>query len=955
MRSAGRWIALLLLAFAAAVVVYGVQAWRAGRASRPAVASATEFGPPPASSRTIDPAAGGTQDLVALAGEGVWTRVDPETGRVVVRFTWSRLDPLESGEFEVHSPRLWLFEEGGSARLASPRGRIVWPSRDQAPESGRLEGGVELGLYERGANEDRRGEPRLRARTPSISFHRPAREVTAEGRVEVEGSGVRASGVGMRLRYDPDSDYRVSLLRVEREGRIEYVPGVSGEASTTEGRAAASRPGDAEAVEALYRVVLEGGVTVSSGGRAAAGERLTILARTINGSLREGAVAEGRTPAARREESSRRDSPDATDALAVEWAGPMELRPARDLPAELARDDVFVRFDSPASGRVEYRAGGGATIIEAQAFEYAATTRRLAALGGDGGVRAAMPGVEAARVGDVRVDLEEGAALVAGAGDVRLADAGADGGPPRGARWGERAELMFDEGSDGLVPSQVRLIGSAALFEGEASVCGDVMTARFEPIGEERGASESVIRHLTVAGSAGARDARGGSVSGEAIDVIFEADGRGRSIPKVAAVRGGARASREGESLSAELIEATLDQSADGKTVVSRVEARGAVVAGVVRADAHEAAAPRRIMVRADTLRADAALQAVELIGAPAEIAQESGEDRGAVRGGSMRVEGAEDARRLTVFGAGSAWHEATPRGDGGERPIRADVEWTGGMIYDDLAGRAEVEGGARARLAVGANERHEARGRGMIVDIAPPGEARSAGRRAVVRARVDGEDDAPAEVELRRYASDAEPRRLEGLAFLRGPAVELTRGTDHLAVEGPGVLLIEDRRPGGDAGGEPGGEAGFVFAGRRGTTLFSWEGGMALDRATGLGEMRGDVRIRHKDAASGLFTEVMSDRAAAHVVESGEGGLRLARAEAIGGVEARHRALVILGDRLEYDASAERFLVAAEGAGRVTIHDGEAGRTIDCGAASVDLASGRYRVERLHAGSAPR
>ena len=97
-------------------------------------------------------------------------------------------------------------------------------------------------------------------------------------------------------------------------------------------------------------------------------------------------------------------------------------------------------------------------------------------------------------------------------------------------------------------------------------------------------------------------------------------------------------------------------------------------------------------------------------IGAPVTLERLSKDGSGRLQGASMRVEASKDSERLTVFGPGDARYSMTP-GDTSAKPTDIALTWTGGFVYDDLRGRAEVEGGAEAVVSAGDNERHLGRG----------------------------------------------------------------------------------------------------------------------------------------------------------------------------------------------------------------------------------------------------
>jgi hypothetical protein len=925
-------------------------------------AGSTEFRPPPTKGSASESGAGLPQDLVALSEEGVWTRVDPLTGRLRFRMTWKRLDPREAGEFVIDEPRMWMAEDGRTVRLEAPTARVVWPSRDKEPESGRLSGGVRVSVADREGMDDvsLKGARELGTmRTEALEFQQASREISTAERVEIESPGVKASGVGLTLRLG-EGAAALSLLRIERAGRVEFRAEESrawSEANAGEDGVGEARGVEAEAM-AYYRATIGGGVRLESGSRRVTAEDVQVVARTVGGRLREGAIAEFESTGARAATdgaAARSPRGGESSPTVVTWSGALEVRAVRDPGEALAKDDVVVRVSGGAVEVVFEDAAAG-NRVAASSVEYGATRRRVAARG----VRAEIVDVARVRAETVEVDLTTGDGVARGAGEGWLVGraAGFDAGPTetgarrRGATWGERATFTLDTsegpvGAGGVAAvKEVRFFGGAGLVDGEAGLTAEDLVATFE-----RREAGSVPRRLSASGMARAHDARGGCVRGETIDFLFDVDEDGASTPRTATIRGGALAEREGESLGADLIEATLARSADGDVEVATVEAKGGVAATIARG-----ASVGTIVAKADTLRTETGLRAVDLIGEPVTVERRGANGVGALRGGSMRVEGSGDAQRLTVFGAGEALYRMTEREPTGgvSRPTDVEVTWTGGLVYDDVMGRAEVEGGALARMSAGDDERHVGRGERIVVDLAAK-EAGAEGDRAVERALIEGNAEHAAEVELRRYAAGpaAGERALEGLAFLRGPSIELTGGASRLRVEGAGVLLLEDRRP---AEAEPAAEE---FGGMRGTTLLSWEGVMSMDRAAGSGEMTGNVLIRHKDAASGQRAEMASQRARVWFSEGAAGAgsieMVLTRAEASGGVAARYRALQLGASRLVYDAAGSRVLAASGEGSVVTIYDEEAGRSVSGEAASVDLATGAYRIERMDAVSMPR
>ncbi len=963
LKATGRLAALFLVTGVVGLVLFGVVRSKRGAVNPPAAAPAVrDFGAPPDVSNAGGSSGGGSpQDLIALADEGAWTRVDPATGRVRFKMTWKRLDPEARGEFRIERPRLWMIDGGRTIRLESLHANVVWPSRNDVPESGEMSGGVVLTAYDgEGTSDAAFGGVEMigSVRTESMSFNQAARELQTPDTIRFQSAGIQASAVGMTLRLGADRSTPISFFRIERDGRIEFSAEERGRTAHAP-RAGDQQPRASGSVEnpfEFYEVTLDGGVSLDAGGRSMAAGVLTLFARTRDGRLRDGAIAAFESADrrdGRGERPTRKSDAGRANPAILTWNGALELRVLGEQPIELATDDLVARL-SAAGGGVEMVDRETRSRLDAESIEYAATTRRIKAVGGAQGVEARIGDTARVRADQFELDLTTGEGAISGGGEAWLLDK-----DHRGARWTERAEFAFDAAdgpigsADSAVMKHLRLAGGVSVMDGEAALEADGLRVMFDRTEGDNGAPASTLTRLAASGSARAHDSRGGTVRGENIDVLFERDARGEPVPTIATIRENAVAERKDESLSADLIEAMLARSPDGDVQIASVEALDHVVGTIARDGSI-------ITVNARTLRADALLETADLIGEPVTIERTSSNGTGMLSGPSMRLEAREGVQRLTIFGAGTSRYAGTGS-DGVETSI--EVDWTGGLIYTDAIGRAEVEGGANARLSSGADERHAARGERIVVDLTPAAEAaQRGGERELVRALIEGTDEAPAEIELRRYVAGTlagGDGSLEGLAFLRGPSIEVSGVASRLHVEGPGVLLLEDRRPASLADGSNARGGPIEFNGTRGTTLFSWESAMTLDRATGLGEMSQNVIIRHKDAATSRIAEIACQRATMTLAESQPGsgsldGITLTRAEATGGVTARYKALQISSAILIYEA-AGRIIAAAEQNGSITIYDEESGRSVSGEAAIVDTATGTYRIEKLESIAMPR
>ncbi|MDX2114683.1 MAG: hypothetical protein SFZ24_03555 [Planctomycetota bacterium] len=1021
-RSKGQLAALFLLTAVTGVVLVAMLTRGGQTAPAPAPNPAAAIGQPPPATKTV----GGTgrgpvQDLVAIADEGVWTRVDPDTGRLVSKMTWKSLDPRAGGLFEVDSPRVWAIDEQRTVVIEARRGTIVWPSRDREPESGKLEGDVLIRMVEGARAGPVRDDesPLARVASPSLAFETALGELTTPDAVVFDGMGFRAQGQGLALRLGRDRARPLNLLRIERGGTLTYTPQPPStrdeppESTEDPAQPPRAEQPPAEPVIQHYRATVQGDVRVRVGPRTLEGDQVEVWARLVDGELREDAVAPfepaaapAPQPGAASDPGPDSPSPDAAapddDAQPVSatftFSGPLEVRPSADEPDALRDDDVALRISSAAGApvRVSDAASGG--TLRAPELRYALTTRRLT-LGSrqpaPGDVHMTLPDLADLLARGVDIDLTTGEGSMDGAGEVWLlgalspaADQPAERGPkPRGATWTDRVDFLLDTasgpvGSGPVLPKDLRMSGSVRVFEGDAGVAARDLRARFTTHTDPAGQLRAALARLTLAGAAAAYDSAGGHIRGDTIEVAFEPDQEGSPRPTAAEVSGAAVASREGQRLAAERISTTLGPDEDGELAVTALRAQGAVAACLDR-DTDDG--PEEIETLADTLSADQQLDTIELVGAPATISRRGPEGFASITGGSMRIGFAEGARALTVFGPGSAAFD-TRRSSAGAREgdTVLDIRWNGAALYNDAQGTVEFDGEADVRAQLGPVERHAGRADRIVIELAqdepastdPAAHASAASTdpadapdqspaRRFARALLEGSTEAPAEVELRRYAPGSGAGVLESLAALRGPSIELDALQSTLAVTGAGLLLFEDRSASQEpdpAAPAPAGTALFAGRSARGTSLFTWENSMRLDRAQRRGEMSGLVRIRHRDARTTDITDLQCALLEIFFTEpqpgSQDAGITLQRAIATGGVAASHKQLQILAHSLTYDAAASQITAAADPAAperAVSLYDADTGQTFEADSVTVDLATGNYRGEGMRTITVPR
>ena len=988
-KKAGRLVALGLMTVVVGGVLVALLSGPRSASSGASPSAPVSMGTPPETTRAVlDPQRGGAvQDLVSLASEGTWTRVDPATGEVAMRLTWERLDPLEAGRFEISRPRAWMYEDERVVEVSSAVARVVWPSREREPESGTLGGGVTITIRSENAGEGDGAREIVRASSETMGFETALGEIRTADVVRVLGSGFDGAlnGLELRLRSGPASPLRSMLVPgggklVARGGRASST-GDDGAPETQDGRAGTAA---GAGLEEFFAATVEGALRVESGTRVVEGHRLRVWARLVDGRLPEGAIAE--FPGAQEEPSARATGLVAGTeemvplggedglAFAAVWSGALRVEPIERMPEALKADQLFASLEGEPGASVESAvvrdtASGGS--VRALTIAYGAS-RRVVALKGEGdwnggasGLTLSLPELGEALGESLTFDLTSGRGAFEGPGEINAE------GDERGIAWLGGAEFDLDVsngplgGREEVELEDVRLREGVEAFDGGACLKGEFVRASWgggTPAngGEVRGTLERV----SVRGAGYAADETGAAMIADELDVRFAVSGEGdEPVPTLVQARGSVVASRPGQSLAAETLEARLDEDEGGSVRVAAVEAREDV-----RVRFENERGGGVVIARAGHLVGDVSSGVFDLTGSeelPVVLGRSGADGEGELSAGSARIESASSARRLTMFGPGSASYRTVDARTGASDSAR--VVWAGSMTYDDSTGRSEIIGSTSATFDRGGGERHSAKGERLVVDITPaPSDGPPPARRDLLRALVEG-GETPAEVELRRLGArasgtaEAGEEALEALAFLRGPSIELDAVGLTVGVEGAGLLLLEDRRP-SDAPENNGAAAGgsdIVAVGRasRGTTLVEWDGGMVLDRSTGLGEVRDNVRVRHRDRATGKVAELTCARVGLTTREApGAGeGIELVRAEAAGAVRARYQSQIVEGERLVYDAAAGTIVVTGDGSRPATGYDESTGRSASAQTVILDLASGNWRVEGAETIVAPR
>lgn len=654
------------------------------------------------------------------------------------------------------------------------------------------------------------------------------------------------------------------------------------------------------------------------------------------------------------------------EPIVLTWEGPLEVSPRDDDTEMLAKgDDVALRFEEEETPVRFGDSSDGSTGRAASAF-YFAGRERIELLGPGRGVELVSP--NAGRIQNTsKLAIEMGSGLVAVPGPGEMLGRDHDDTPgaesPQRIEWSESAEFRFavEDGRMGDRLERASFAGGVLGENRDATLRGSRLDALFdsEPGGDSR------LVQLNIA-EARADDGGGGSISGGELEVHFKrGTGEDDLDPTRAIIRGDAFARQDGRSsIRAERIDATLsrdvpaDGSGSGDIIVTVAEAEGSVVfddgAGVAG--------------RGETLWADALEEKAVITGEGARVER----DGTVITGPRIDLDG--KARRLAVDGPGSFSHPGSGKNDQGEGGRSIETSWTERMRFNDRAGSIECVGGVTAETVDAERTRDTVKAERVVMELDPltdesqPGGGSAGSPRATPGTDLDtserlrraiayGTAEAPAIVESRRVAphSPEDAPRVDELFRLEGAEIRFAARDDRVEVPAPGRLFMLDRRPDENTGNETGSEGTPLAApgGRRGTSLFTWDGSLVFDRAAGRATFERNVRAANKPLGADALTEVTSDRLVAAFETAGRAGDAPANtslgsaggellwAEALGSavltVEGQRE---IYADRLLYDAEGREIRATGQQGNRVRVRDLMRGATSTFSAMRWDMTS---------------
>lgn len=1000
----GKFAALGLAIVAGGVVVYAVinaQSTKPQRATRPIADQPS------------------TTEVEQLSGtdEGSYNALDPTTGEVRYRFTWTALDPEGDGSYTASNPTFLAKRDGVEVVLTADNAKIFWPDQEGEPESGELTGGVRITVQ--GISEDPLANAAKGKDNPGwlatmiaddLRFEALLGQVQTVGPITVESPGLRTLGTGMTLRISEVTG-RLEYFRLDAHERTTIDPVAMRDRPTTsrperdESRAVGEdrEPRDPAALRTdHYQVAVSGDVRIVQGDRSAAADQVRGWATLLGGALPEGAIADlttksdsdaASTSGSSGSSGSSRDER-STAPITVSSSGPIEVAPLRDRPAELAQERLAVEFSSPSSGAVVLTESSTGRELRCGSLAWGFTTARLAVdgVGGQLGVVATLPGEGTILTGALRADLLKGSVTFPGAGRLE-AEPGALGKDMARATfaWRDGADITLDA-TGGSVLANGRPLLKTVLARGAVQGSADAVTldseslrADFRPHQGPDGRT-ALLSMATLAGP-GSRvafitDGKPGAVVGDELEVAFTHDTTDPATPltspRIASARGSASADLAGDTLKGEEIVASLYTDNLGETKLRTVAANGE--ARAMTADGYETSG--------QTLFIDARDETLEVTGEPALVAYLVDAQGNPANDGDQLATGvtilsqgitlSRPDARIDVVGPGKLTYvqaNPTPQ-DGTPSFDQLAIDWQRSMQIDDSAGIAEFSGEVALEASRGILERSTMRGGRLTVNFTPnltdKGIPKADQASILQRVQVDGADGNDASAEGRRYIadpSDADGRRLVTTLALLGQSIVAQGGDNTVSVDGPGKLVIDDRSPQPSATTRTQPDA----IDGRGTTVFDWVGGFRLDTQQGIASFERSARMRHLPIGADALASIEAERLLAFSDPltrgssdapqgGGAGSFSFRGAQASGAVYAQQGQKQLITDELEYqverdaDGSPLRSeLIATTSPGnRVTYVDAETGQHFAAERLILDLMTNRWRATGAEQLTAP-
>ncbi len=992
----GKIAALMLVVLVVGVIGYSVISGPANTPGAPNLPGGAnmpiDIGAPP----PVDLGSGPFGEMTG----SVYMSTNPDTGEVVARMEWEALDPAGEGRFEVTKPRAFLFNGDQVVEVTAEHGRILWPDRraNGRPESGTLDGDVTIRILERFEDD----EPDLvhtTLTTPELRFQSLMGQAEAPGEVKIEAPGLSFDGEGLTVRFSEVSQ-RLQYLQVAEHRQTTINPAAMRRADAQ----ARARRGtiatdpiedvstdtdtDAPAASDYYAATFSTNVHIERGGASIAADQAEVWMHLLDRRLAAGAITPidfGRAASdtSNSNASSTADAAFNNDETAqiirITSTGPIEVLPIDEAPEALLHDEVAIKLSAPNTGRVVAIDDANGLTVRCGSLAWGLTSHAISArgVGGELGVDFEFTDRASLLTGSLDADLIAGTASFPGAGRLRAAPQGDAASPIPQEQWPEltwsgSAHLTFDALAQQNADAHRRIEGVAlrqfvafdrvAIRAPEGEVRGDTIRASFDAGDIPR------LSHVSAEGSAsivvrsenGTRDAA--HVRADRLDVLFDTSPEtgARLVPIIASAFGEATATAQGDEIEAELISLTLAQDDDHNVRVT----------GAVAEENAHITTRQGLIVSGSRIDAEAETGVVGVIGAPAVVGAFIGKDKLAagsrfehgltILGNQIRID--EPSANLVVFGGGNLSYARRDR-DRSDYD-RINIDFTQGLLLDDIAGRAELLGTVTGHAETRGTDRYDlAADRIVLETVAGILEERTrkqlerSEESIVRRVTLEATDEGQARAELRRFApGDTDTERiLESALALRGPIISTDLTARTIDVPAAGTLLVEDRRgtdsvsPDSDPFARP---AALNKGSLRGTSVFNWKGTFTLDAASGVAIMERAVRLRHLAPGAERAAELECEQLTASFTPldatSDPSAPTLHAAVAEGGVFARHGANELVADEVRFDGNTSELLASSRRGNRVTLFDAESARNIAAEGIIIDLVTGAWRATQV-------
>lgn len=871
----------------------------------------------------VDAGEAGRRGLSDLVQAGAKARIvsTDTAGNTVLEAAFDTIEPLPDGRFSATGIDGWGRLGDGRIQVQAPRGTLVMPGANEAPESGTLSGGVTIRLLEPDPTTNTMLVT-VSVQVPTLEFDFPAGELSTNDPLKVLGVNWAADLQGLFVQFS-EVRQRVQYARVANGGLVQLGPehGLSTSAQhAAPTQTPATRPTTTASTDAPsksprepridhYRLQAAGSVRAKSSNYAINADSLQIFARLTDGSLNAGPAEQPANTAAQNpasNTSSDRDAPSTRDTITgtFAWNHTLELQALDAAPIELVRDDLIARFMPASNNRVRLADTESGIEATAAGFEYAATRQaaRLIGIPDQRAVAIAVPGVGNASLSDLIVDFTTGRGSATGPGSLQAQRAADDRAPDR-IDWNTGLTFQLQgvarNTAESLWLERADFTGSVQASDSHRILRGHLVRAWFDRAEATSNNAQAAndtsamrLQRVTATGDgetpavalAPRRDVPGSfdRIAAMELTVLFEpaAAGSNSVVPTLASAVGQVQGQWEGNTVQGGYAEAHFTQpttstpaasaSVADNITVHRVEVEAAEGEQIVlqSADGWHASGRRATTTQGTDI--------ATIVGSPATVVFMDQQGGQSLTGPSIELRQAD--RIISVNGPGTA--SLATKDQRAMAYSRVQVSWHDALHYDDRAGRAEAIGrvvavGTSEDNTQGVSERHLGEGQRAVLRITPgttDHDAQSTqptpAERRLLAVELTGDPDSAEEAQWARaeFQRFRQSSASEGDASLSASPAD--RQLDFL-IELAGKVLRSNLQEGTLDVPGPG---RLVIEDRRrtssdqrasvgGLSRFRWEGGLALDAAEGRSTMSDRVSLLHRPPGSTTNTEMRCQR----------------------------------------------------------------------------------------------